>query len=60
MSHAEDYLNKLRALQEQCAGELKEEIEKQIAIAEYGIKGEECIAFELKNSGKDMYILQDI
>lgn len=59
-NQAENYINKLRELQERCSGELKEEIEKQIAIAEYGIKGEECIAFELKNSGMDMYILQDI
>lgn len=59
-NQATDYIHKLKNLQERCSGELKEEIEKQIAIAEYGIKGEECIAFELKNSGIDMYILQDI
>lgn len=59
-NQAREYVDKLRGLKEQCSGELKEEIEKQITIAEYGIKGEECIAFELKNSGMDMYILQDI
>lgn len=59
-NQASDYINKLKNLQERCSGELKEEIEKQIAIAEYGIKGEESVAFELKNSGIDMYILQDI
>ena len=59
-SQAVDYISKLKDLQEKCSGELKEEIEKQITIAEYGIKGEESIAFELKNSGTDMYILQDI
>lgn len=59
-NQAVDYISKLKDLQEKCSGELKEEIEKQITIAEYGIKGEESIAFELKNSGTDMYILQDI
>lgn len=59
-NQAEDYICKLKDLQGKCKGELKEEIEKQIAIAEYGIKGEESIAFELKNSGMDMYILKDI
>lgn len=59
-NQAADYINKLKNFQERCSGELKEEVEKQIAIAEYGIKGEESVAFELKNSGIDMYILQDI
>ena len=59
-NQATEYIDKLKALQEKCPGELKEEIEKQITIAEYGVKGEESIAFELKNSGIDMYILQDI
>lgn len=59
-NQAKEYVDKLKELQKQCSSELKEEIEKQITIAEYGIKGEECITFELKNSGMDMYILQDI
>ena len=59
-NQAEEYIHKLKELQEKCTGELKEEIEKQIALSEYGIKGEESIAFELKNSGMDMYILKDI
>lgn len=59
-NQAADYIQNLKTLQGKCTGELKEEIEKQITIAEYGIKGEESIAFELKNSGTDMYILQDI
>lgn len=59
-NQAADYIQKLKTLQGKCTGELKEEIEKQITIAEYGIKGEESIAFELKNSDTDMYILQDI
>ena len=59
-NHAVDYINRLKEIREKCSDELKEEIEKQITIAEYGIKGEESIAFELKSSGTDMYILQDI
>ena len=59
-NQATEYISKLKELQEKCSGDLKEEIEKQITIAEYGVKGEESIAFELKNSGMDMYILQDI
>lgn len=38
----------------------KEEIEKQIKLASYGEMGEKNIAFELKNSGMDMFILHDI
>lgn len=59
-NQAQDYIQKLKVLQVKCSGELREEIEKQIAIAEHGIKGEESIAFELKNSGMDMYVLKDI
>lgn len=59
-NNAADYIEKLKELQEKSATTLKDEIEKQIAIAEYGVKGEESIAFELKNSGIDMFILQDI
>lgn len=59
-NHATDYISKLKVLQEKSTTTLKEEIEKQIAIAEYGVRGEESIAFELKNSGMDMFVLQDI
>lgn len=59
-NNATDYISKLKVLQEKSTTTLKEEIEKQIAIAEYGVRGEESIAFELKNSGMDMFILQDI
>lgn len=59
-NQAKEYVEKLKSLQEKSHDNLKEEIERQIAIAQYGIKGEECILFELKNSGKDMYILHDI
>lgn len=59
-NQAKDYIDKLKELESKASGALREEIEKQIVFAEYGIKGEENVAFELKNSGLDMYILQDI
>ncbi len=59
-SDAQLYVEKLKALSENASGTLKQEIEKQIAIAQYGIIGENNIAFELKNSNMDMYILHDI
>lgn len=59
-SDAEAYIEKLKLLQEKAQGTLKQEIEKQIAYAQYGLIGESNIAFELKNSGMDMYILHDI
>ena len=59
-SDAQTYIEKLKELNEKASGTLKQEIEKQIAIAQYGIIGENNIAFELKNSNMDMYILHDI
>lgn len=59
-SNVQTYIEKLKELNEKASGALKQEIEKQIAIAQYGIIGENNIAFELKNSDMDMYILHDI
>lgn len=59
-SDAEAYIEKLKVLSEKAQGNLKQEIEKQIAYAQYGLIGEFNIAFELKNSNMDMYILHDI
>lgn len=53
-------IERLTQLSAKATGTLKEEIEKQIKILQYGQYGEECIAFELKNSGLDLYILHDI
>lgn len=53
-------IERLTQLSARATGTLKEEIEKQIRILQYGQYGEECIAFELKNSGLDLYILHDI
>lgn len=53
-------IERLTQLSAKATGTLKDEIEKQIKILQYGQYGEECIAFELKNSGLDLYILHDI
>ncbi len=59
-SDASAFIKKMEELSEQATGECKKEIDKQIKIASYGVSGEENIAFELKNSGMDMFILHDI
>lgn len=38
----------------------KDEIDKDIKLLEYGIKGENDIAFELKNAHLGMYVLHDV
>ncbi|MBO5451024.1 MAG: NERD domain-containing protein [Lachnospiraceae bacterium] len=50
----------MEILSKKTTGDLKKEIELQIKLASYGEMGEKNIAFELKNSGIDMYILHDI
>lgn len=59
-NQAEEYVRKLKDLQEKCSIKLQKDIDNEIMIAQYGIKGEERIAFELRNSGMDMYVLQDM
>ena len=59
-SDTQIFISKMQELQEKATGELKIKIEKQISLAKYGAIGENNIAFELKNSGMDMYILHDI
>lgn len=59
-SSAEEYISNLEALRDRAVGKVKDKIEKQITVARYGVYGENNIAFELKNSGMDMYILHDI
>lgn len=54
------FINKMQMLLERTDGEVKKKIEKQISMARYGEIGENNIAYELKNSGMDMYILHDI
>lgn len=55
-----EQIERLCELSQNATGELKEEIEKQIKMLQYGEYGEQTIAFELKNSGIDMYILHDV
>lgn len=59
-SDSKEIIEKLQTLLNKATGDLKNEIDKQIKIMQYGLQGEQTIAFELKNSGIDMYILHDI
>lgn len=59
-SDAQLYIGRLQTLLGKADGRVKAEIEKQIKLAEYGEIGERNVAFELKNSGMDMYVLHDI
>ena len=59
-SDAENFVKNMTLLLEKAEGDNKKEIEKQIKLASYGMIGEKNIAFELKNSGIDMYVLHDI
>ena len=54
------FIEKMRVLSGRADGELKQEIEKQVKLAAYGLAGERNIAFELRNSGMDMLILHDL
>ena len=59
-SGVSEFMDKMQKLSEKADGKLKKEIDKQIKLAKYGEVGERNIAYELKNSGMDMYILHDI
>lgn len=59
-SDASEFIKKLHKLLPEAEGNLKKTIEKQISIAKYGEIGENNVAYELKSSGMDMYILHDI
>lgn len=54
------YIEKLKVLKEKAPIELKKKIEKQINQVMYGEMGEKNVAFQLRNSGMDMYVLHDI
>jgi len=54
------FIEKMKVLSAEASPRIKEEIDKQIKLASYGEAGEKNIAYELKNSGLDMYILHDI
>ena len=53
---AKTYLDKLKTLQPSAFGDLQDQIQKEIAITQAGIAGEENILFELKHSNMDMVI----
>ena len=60
-SDATVFIEKMKELQAKSIdAEVRKKIEKQIKLAQYGEFGEQNIAFELKNSNMDMYILHDI
>jgi len=50
----------LSSLVDKVDGELKQKVERELKLATYGLTGEKNIAFELKNSDIDMYILHDL
>lgn len=59
-SNTDEYISKLKELQEKLSGKNKEKIDLEIKLAAIGQYGEKTIAFELMNSGMPMYILHDI
>lgn len=59
-SDTTEFIRKMQELREKAAGNAKKAAEKQISLAKYGEIGENNVAFELKSSGMDMYILHDI
>ena len=59
-SDAESFIEKMKSISSRAFGKIKDKIDEQIAIAEAGLKGENQIAFELKNSGMDMLIVHDL
>jgi hypothetical protein len=59
-SDTTEFIEKMQKLKMDAAGDLKKNIEKQINLAKYGEMGEKNVAYELKSSGMDMYILHDI
>ena len=56
----EEYIQKLKVLNEEATGKIKEDIEKELMLQRAGLKGENEITYALEHSDMDMYILQDI
>lgn len=59
-SDAEAYIEKLESLMQTADEDSKKKIQRQIKLAQYGLEGENKVAYELKTSGMDMYVLHDI
>ncbi len=59
---SKEYLSKLKDIRSNLESNSKniEKIDKEIAIIEAGIFGEESILYELKNSGLDLIVLRDL
>lgn len=57
---AKEYLKKLQDLLPRASGDAKDKIEKEIAVVNAGIFGEDNILFELKNSGMNLVVLHDL
>lgn len=60
VSTSHQQLQALENLKQKASEQIRKQIEKDIEFVKYGIKGEEQIAFELKNSHIPMYILHDL
>lgn len=59
-SDTDEYIEKLKTLQEKAKGPIRDKIDLEIKFASFGQIGERNIAFELRNSGLPLYILHDI
>ncbi|WP_373482277.1 HRDC domain-containing protein [Acetobacterium sp.] len=59
-SDTTSHIARLKELQEQAIGKVKDDIAREITLASYGEVGEQNIAFELKNAGMPMYIIHDL
>ena len=59
-SDTTSHIARLKELQEQATGKVKDDIAREITLASYGEVGEKNIAFELKNSGMPMVIIHDL
>lgn len=59
---SKDYLSKLQELRTTVpdSSVAAEKIDKEIAITEAGIKGEDKVLFELKNSGMNLVVIRDL
>ena len=57
---AKEYLQKLQDLLPKASGDVKTKIEKEIAVVNAGIIGEDNIMFELKNSGMNLVVIHDL
>jgi hypothetical protein len=59
-SEAKHQLEELKALLPKAEGEVKDSISQDIKMVQYGIAGEDSIAFELANAHLPMLILHDL